>query len=64
MKTIPNARLAMRPTPADLTNLDAIAVALRAAGQPYATRSDAIRHALATIAASVSAPVTPPAAPR
>ena len=64
MRTIPHARLAIRPTQADLANLDAIAAVLRAAGTPYATRSDAIRHALATIAASMSAPVPPPAAPR
>ena len=55
MRTIQNRRLAMRPTEADLSNLDAIAAMLRANGTPYTTRSDALRFALATIAATMTA---------
>ncbi len=45
-------RLAIRARPADLHNLDAIATGLRIAGRTYATRTDALRHALATVAAT------------
>ena len=63
MKTLEHARLTIRPTATDLRNLDLIANALRANGRAYCTRTDAVRHALAVIAASVS--IAPPvAAPR
>jgi len=45
-------RLAIRARPADLHNLDAIANGLRHAGRTFATRTDALRHALATVAAT------------
>lgn len=65
MRTLENYKLALRPTVADMAALDTIAAALRATGRPYATRSDAMRHALRIVASAVSAsPVTPPAAPR
>ncbi len=65
MKTIPDYKLALRPTVADMAHLDAIAAALRATGKPYATRSDALRHALRVVASAVSpAPAAPTAAPR
>lgn len=62
MKTIDHARLTIRPTETDLRNLDLIANALRANGRPYTTRTDVVRHCLATIAASVS--IAPPVAAR
>lgn len=56
MKTIPDYKLALRPTVADMAHLDTIAASLRATGKPYATRSDAMRHALATVAAAADVP--------
>lgn len=53
-------RFAFRATAEDLANLTAIASALRTAGQPFANRTDALRHALRTTAAPVTA--TPVAA--
>ena len=65
MRTLPNYKLALRPTAADMAALDTIAAALRATGKPYATRSDALRHALKVVASAVSAsPAVPVAAPR
>lgn len=65
MMTIPNTRLTIRPTKADIHHLDTIAAALRATGRPYCTRTDVVRHCLSVIAASVTvAPVTPQATPR
>ena len=49
-------RLTIRPTDADLSHLAVIGAALRAAGQPFANRTDAIRYALAMVAATAAAP--------
>lgn len=48
-------RLTIRPTPRDLEHLDRIAAALRSQGHPYFTRTDAVRHALATVAVACEA---------
>ena len=40
---------------ADLAHLALIGATLRATGQPFANRTDAIRYALATVAATVAA---------
>ena len=65
MRTVQDYKLAMRPTQDDLRHLDIIAAALRSAGQPFVTRSDALRHALRVVASAVSAaPVHPKASPR
>ena len=51
-------RLAFRFTADDLDQLAVIAGGLRAAGRPFANRSDALRHALKLAAAAVqNAPV-------
>lgn len=49
-------RLAFRATTTDLHNLAAIATGLQASGQTFANRTDAMRHALATVAAALAAP--------
>lgn len=65
MRTVANYKLALRPTQDDLSNLDTIAATLRNAGNPWANRSDALRHALRVVASAVSAaPVQPKANPR
>ena len=46
-------RLAFRATPADLAHLAAVAEALREAGNTFATRTDAFRHALQDAAAAL-----------
>lgn len=48
-------RFAFRATAEDFANLTAIAAALRTAGQPFANRTDALRHALRTAAADMTA---------
>jgi len=54
--TTDHRRLTIRPTDADLAHLAVIGAALRAAGQPFANRTDAIRYALSSVAATVVAP--------
>ena len=49
-------RLAFRATTTDLHNLAVIATGLRATGQTFANRTDAIRHALAMMAAAFAVP--------
>ena len=49
-------RIAFRSVPADRTNLAIIAASLRANGQPFANRTDALRHALSTVANAISPP--------
>ena len=49
-------RFTIRATDSDLSNIDRIADALRLGGIRYPTRAAAVRHALAKIAAEVSAP--------
>lgn len=49
-------RLAFRFTAADLDRLAIIATGLRAAGDTFANRTDALRHAL-KLAATAAAPV-------
>ena len=58
-------RLAFRFTAADLDRLAVIATGLRAAGDTFANRTDALRHALAlaasaTAAAAAAAPASAP----
>lgn len=48
-------RLTIRATDEDLAHLASIASALCAAGQPFANRTDALRHALRTTAAAMTA---------
>ena len=50
-------RLVLRATAADYVNLNAVALALRTDRRPFPTRADVVRHCLATVAASVAAPV-------
>lgn len=51
-------RLAFRFTSDDIRNLATIATGLRAAGDTYANRTDALRHSLKLAAAAVqTAPV-------
>ncbi len=47
-------RLTIRPTDHDLTHLAIIAAHLRVNGQPFANRTDAVRHALAQVAGAVT----------
>ena len=54
--TTDHRRLTIRPTDDDLAHLAVIGAALRAEGQPFATRTAVIRVALARVAAAVSAP--------
>ena len=49
-------RLTIRPTDEDLAHLAVIGAALRASGQPFANRTDSIRFALASVAATFAAP--------
>ena len=49
-------RLAFRFTQNDRDNLVAIATGLRAAGRPFANKTDALRHAL-TLAATAAQPM-------
>lgn len=62
----PEQRLAFRATNADLHNLAVIADGLRAAGRTFTNRTDALRHALQTVAFAMSAPAdgTPASLPR
>ena len=48
-------RLTIRADATDLAHLATIGAALRAQGVPFATRTAAIKHALATVAAAVAA---------
>lgn len=55
MNNTDNSRLTIRPTDADLTHLQAIAGRLRHTGKmPFATKTDAMRHALAATAAEMT----------
>lgn len=53
-------RLTVRATDTDLLHLANIAVALRANGKPFVTRTDALRHALRVTAAAMVAPAGEP----
>ena len=50
-------RLVLRATPDDLANVARIADLMRGAGHSFATRTDAVRHALAVTAAAMSGSV-------
>ena len=50
-------RLVIRAIPADLAHADAIAQALRSPARPKVTRTDAVRYALATVAATMTGAV-------
>ena len=52
-----DCRLTIRATPEDMAHLATIGAALRAQGVNFATRTAAVRHALATVAAAVAVPV-------
>lgn len=54
--TAPTSRFAFRATPTDLAHLASIAAALREAGESFATRTDAMRHALEEAAAALAVP--------
>lgn len=54
-------RLAFRFTQTDRAQLAAIANGLRAAGDTFANKTDALRHALTMAAAAATATVTAPA---
>ncbi len=56
-------RLAFRFTPTDLADLVSIANGLRAAGRPFANKTDALRHALKLAAAAAAVAAAPVAAP-
>jgi len=53
--TAPAPRPAFRAMPADLVNLTTIADALRVHGGPAVTHTAIVRHALATLAGSITA---------
>jgi hypothetical protein len=46
-------RYAFKATASDVTNIEQIAAAIRLAGQPFATKSDAIRVALSVAASDL-----------
>lgn len=55
MPTIDPLRLTIRPTGSDLQHLEAIAGAPGATGgMPFATKTDAVRHALPATAAAMT----------
>jgi hypothetical protein len=47
-------RFAFRATPEDIARLETIAVAMRAGGEVFATRTDALRKSLEIVAADTS----------
>ena len=56
MNITDHRRLTIRPTDDDLAHLALIGTALRANGQPFANRTDSIRFALASVAATFAVP--------
>lgn len=50
-------RLVLRATANDYANLATVAAALRDEQRPFLIRADVVRYCLATVAASVAAPV-------
>ena len=47
-------RVVLLSTPTDRANLSTIAIALAQAGRAFPTRSEVLRHALSTMAASMN----------
>jgi hypothetical protein len=48
-----SGRFAFRASPEDLKNIEAVALAMREAGHPFCTRTDALRLSLAAAAANL-----------